>query len=170
MEEVIPAIAMAKPVRGAADRIHPTGMSGPHHRMDSKIVTPHAAKLFRLLPAFPNSSGAGQRCSRVESRGEARTRAHRGDSSGRRTSPPIPAPGSVVVVRRCSTIMASDILPWSCESKQMFASQDQVSSRLRILFCTRRFASQNTLLRCFEASKFAQLLRQTVNRCSRGSR
>jgi len=86
--------------------------------VESKIVTPHSAKLFCLLPAFPNSSGAGQRCSGIESSGEARTRAHRGDSSGRRTSPPIPAPGSVVIVRRCSTIMASDILPWSCESKQ----------------------------------------------------
>src|SRR6202162_762098 len=36
--------------------------------------------------------GAGQRCSGIESRGEARTRAHRGDSSGRRTSSSIPTP------------------------------------------------------------------------------
>jgi hypothetical protein len=87
---------MAKPVRRAADRIHPAGMSGPHHRMESKIVTPHSAKLFCLSPAFPNSSGAGQRCSGIESSGEARTRAHRGDSSGRRTSPSLPAPGGLV--------------------------------------------------------------------------
>lgn len=56
-----------------------------------------------------------------------------------------------------------DILPWPCESKQTVREQDQISCRLRTLFCTRGFASQNTLLRCFKASKFAQLLPQTVN-------
>ena len=57
------------------------------------IVAPHSEKLFCLLPAFENTFSASQGHSRVESSGEARTRAHRGDSSGRRTSPLLPAPG-----------------------------------------------------------------------------
>jgi hypothetical protein len=61
-------------------------------------------KLFCLLPALPNSSGAGQGRSGVESSGEARMRAHRSNSSGRRTSPPLPASGRLEIVgaRRCS--------------------------------------------------------------------
>jgi hypothetical protein len=127
---------MAKSIRRAADRLHPAGMSGPHHRVESKIVMPHSAQLFCLLPAFPNSSGAGQRCSRIENSGEARTRPHRGDSSGRRTSPPIPVPGSVAIVRRCLTIMASVSCLGLANQSRLFLSQDQISSRLRTPFFT----------------------------------
>ena len=78
------------------------------NRMESKIVTPHSAKaiLPTRSPAFPNSSGAGQRCSGIESRGEARTRAHRGDCSGRRTSLSLPAPAGLVRRGRRSRLPA----------------------------------------------------------------
>jgi hypothetical protein len=95
---------MVKSVRGAADRIHSPGMFGPCNRMESTIVVSNSPKLFCLLPALPNSSGAGQGRSGVESSGEARMRAHRSNSSGRRTSPPLPASGRLEIVgpRRCS--------------------------------------------------------------------
>ena len=72
--------------------------------MESTIVVSNSPKLFCLLPALPNSSGAGQGRSGVESSGEARMRAHRSNSSGRRTSPPLPASGRLEIVgpRRCS--------------------------------------------------------------------
>jgi hypothetical protein len=59
---------------------------------------------------FENTLGASQGRSRVESSGDTRTRARRGDSSGRRTSPSLPAPGCLVIVRRCSAITASEYL------------------------------------------------------------
>ena len=156
---------MAKPVRRAADRIHPAGMSGPHHRMESKIVTPHSAKLLCLSPAFPNSSGAGQRCSGIESSGEARTRAHRGDSSGRRTSPSLPAPGGLVRQGRRSW------LPALCLglANQRVPEPRQISSRLRtyeLLFALAalRFRTPCSPLR----SSLDQLFWQTVIVCGRG--
>jgi hypothetical protein len=87
----------------ATKRIHSPGMFGPCNRMESTIVVSNSPKLFCLLPALPNSSGAGQGRSGVES-GEARMRAHRSNSSGRRTSPPLPALGRLEIVgpRRCS--------------------------------------------------------------------
>jgi hypothetical protein len=95
---------MAKSIRGAAGRIHSPGMFGPCNRMESTIVVSNSPKLFCLLPALPNSSGAGQGRSGGESSGEARMRAHRSNSSVRRTSPPLPAWGRLGVVgpRRCS--------------------------------------------------------------------
>ncbi len=77
---------------------------------DWVAMTKDSAKLFCLLPAFENTFGASQGRSRVESSGETRTRARRGDSSGRRTSPSLPAPGCLVIVRRCSAITASKYL------------------------------------------------------------
>src|SRR5258708_27454365 len=99
-----PALQIRSGTGGAADRIHSPGMFGPCNRMESTIVVSNSPKLFCLLPALPNSSGAGQGRSGVESSGEARMRAHRSNSSGRRTSPPLPASGRLEIVgpRRCS--------------------------------------------------------------------
>src|ERR1700733_6088447 len=78
-----------------------------------KVVAPDSAKLFCLSPAFPNSSGAGQRCSGIESRGEARTRAHRSDSSGRRTPSSIPTPRRLEL-----SVLGDDSFRSSYEPKQ----------------------------------------------------
>ena len=127
---------MAKSIRRAADRFHPAGMSGPYHRVESKIVTPHSAQLFCLLPTLQNTFSASQGRSGVENCSEARTRASRGNSSGGRTSPPLPASSRLGLVRRCprSAIMASDVLPWSSNQSGLFASQDQISSRHQLVF------------------------------------
>ena len=79
---------------------------------------------------------ASQGRSGVENCSEARTRASRGDSSGGRTSPPLPAPSRLGLVRRCprSAIMASDILPWSSNQSRLLVSQDQISSRHQLVF------------------------------------
>jgi hypothetical protein len=70
---------------------------------------------FRLLSALPNSFGLGQGRSGVESPGEARTRAHRSNSSGRRTSPLLPASGRLEIavpgaVASCRLVNQSNIL------------------------------------------------------------
>src|ERR1700722_11731376 len=101
---------MAKSVRGAADRFHTARMFRPHHRVECKIVAPDSEKLFCLLPALPNPFGVGQGRSGVESRGEARKRAHRRDSSTCRTPSPIPTPRRLVLVNRSSATIASVIL------------------------------------------------------------
>jgi hypothetical protein len=92
---------MAKSVCRAADRFRTARMFGPRHRVERKVVAPDPGNVFCLLPAFENTFGAGQGRSRIESSGETRTRTRRGDSSGRRTSPSLPAPGCLVIVRRC---------------------------------------------------------------------
>src|SRR5450755_3638446 len=68
------------------------------------------AKLFCLLPAFPNPFGVGQGRSGVENPGEARMRAHRRDSSTWRTPSPIPTPCRLGIVRRCPRLW----FPISC--------------------------------------------------------
>ena len=55
------------------------------------------------------------------------------DSSGRRTSPPIPAPGSIVSPDEFS------FPPGSREPKQTLAAQDRISSRDNVLACICRF-------------------------------
>lgn len=102
--------------RSGHDRFHSPRMFGPCNRMESTILASNSTKLLCLLPTLPNPSRAGQGHSGVESSGEARTWTHLGDSSGRRTSPPLPAPGRLV--RRCSAIMAPDIFAWSCDPKR----------------------------------------------------
>ena len=165
---------MAKSIRGAADRIHTARMFGPCNRMESMILASNSTKLLCLLPTLPNSSRAGQGHSGVKSRGEARTRAHRGDSSGRRTSPPIPAPGSVVIVRRCSTIKASDILPWFFESKQTVREPRPDFITATNSFLHSPLCEPDHLAPLLQSFKVpcspAQLLRQTANRCRRGFR
>jgi hypothetical protein len=85
--------ALAESLRGTADRFRSPRMFGPFDRMESAILASNSTKLFCLLPALPNASSPSKGRPRVESSGEAGTRAHRSDSSGWRTSPPIPAPG-----------------------------------------------------------------------------
>jgi hypothetical protein len=125
---------MAKSVCGAAHRIRSPGMFGPCHRLESTILVSNSRKLFCLLPALPHSSGVSQRRSGIESRGEARMRAHRGDSSGRRTSPSLPAPSCLVIVgprRR-----------WPFRPMKQ---SNLVESRDRIFLRTPRFAIQNAV-------------------------
>jgi len=68
-------------------------MFGSCHRMESTLLASDSTKLFCLLSVLPNSSRTGQGRPGVESRWETGTRAHHCDSSGRRTSSPVPAPG-----------------------------------------------------------------------------
>jgi hypothetical protein len=75
------------------------------------IVAPHSEKLFCLLPrSRTHLALAKDTPESNESSGEARTRAHRGDSSGRRTSPSLPAPDRLGIGRWCPAIMASEYL------------------------------------------------------------
>ncbi len=57
-----PQIAMAESLRGALDRIHPTGMSGPPNRVQRIVSATHAQIVFRLLPRGAHALVAGERC------------------------------------------------------------------------------------------------------------
>ena len=72
------------------------------------------------------------------------------------------------IVRRCSTTMPSDILPWSCESTQTVREPradfiPATNSFLHSSLCVPEHLAPR--LQCF-----AQLLRQTANRCRGGFR
>ena len=90
------AIPMAKSLRGAAHRFYSPRMFGPCHRMESTLLASDSTKLLCLLSALPNPYSTHQGRPGVESRRETGPRAHRCDSSGRRTSPPVPAPGRII--------------------------------------------------------------------------
>ena len=66
------AIAMAKSVCGAADRIHSPGVPGSHHRVEREIVASDSAPLFSLLRALAHAFSIGQRCASAQSRGPAK--------------------------------------------------------------------------------------------------
>ena len=89
-------------------------MFRPCNRMESTILASNSTKLLCLLPTLPNPL---RRSRTLRSREQWRSQnvAPPGDSSSRRTSPPLPAPGRSVVV---SAIMAPDIFAWSCDPKR----------------------------------------------------
>jgi hypothetical protein len=57
-----PEIAVAEPVCGAIGRIDPTGVSGPHRRVQPIVFVTHTQIVLQLLPRGANAPVAGERC------------------------------------------------------------------------------------------------------------
>jgi hypothetical protein len=94
------AVALAKSVRGTTRGHHPTRVPGPRCRVEPEIVTPNSAQLFCLLSAVADAFSLGQRRAGAQSCGIPATGARGSDSSGRGTTPPIPATRRLVVPQK----------------------------------------------------------------------
>jgi hypothetical protein len=102
MEEVLiaPRSPRQNPYVERLGGLHPARMSGPHHRVEPKIVAPDAAKLFCLLSAVTYAFSLGQRCPAAQGGGTAGTGARGRDSSSRGITPPLPATRRLVGASR----------------------------------------------------------------------
>src|SRR5205807_711062 len=131
------AIPLAKSLCGAADRFHSPRMFGPCGRVESTILAPDSSKLLCLLPALPNSPSTGQRRPGVESRGEAGTRAHCGDSSGSEDF-------TTDTSARQHSWPPTNLAPLSGRVSQSKLSRPKTAFLLadNLLTCTRRFGIQ----------------------------
>ena len=72
-------------------RLHSSRMPGPCHRVESAIAAPHPAKLLCVLPAVETSFSAGPGYARAHGGRTGGAGSCASDSSGWRTSSPLPA-------------------------------------------------------------------------------
>jgi hypothetical protein len=80
------AIALAKSIRGAANRIHSPGVPGPRDCVEREVVAADPPKLLSLLRQIAHTFSLGQRCAGAESCPQAGERSYCRNSCGGRTS------------------------------------------------------------------------------------